>query len=778
MSSDFDSFLFEPRQCPPPIILTKEVMDSSLEILLRGKTLDIEYLYSKRGRLGIFERVPSVFNMSRFDEDSKLIKIRLAGVLRSVEVDTDDPMEIVQEGVQFVSDVSQLIPLMHKTMDILQEQTQSFAAILYFVTQAKNEIYQTPRRIVSRHYITNWSIRKNSTVAAYVAATKEAVMVKDVWVDHRFPLGIGHNDLRIKAVICSPILSSEQEILGVIEVSRRENNGPYTKDDLDLLLLICAWFGNVIYQKEQRVLKTHQYSTITSLIALCNKLTQIPDADMIIYDMLDLCLDKLNAKAGYYYTYVPHVEGLLTEVYEYDLVVPRLKRRKRILDSASGSVASYVAKTHEMVNIRDVAADKRFQETDAFMSDITLTTVLCKEILRKNKPVGILQINNKASNGVFLLQDEKLFNIIGTFLSFLLELIEMQQTKKHNMLMNELLRTTLIHHLRPCGACLNDLTSIVQTTGNSMHWKAKSWDWVPEWNREGCTENPKALCLMLRNVLTPSSVVKHKLQVLILTLNKIYHNISKEKCMGAFYTFQMAFCILIRNQDMFRFTDKVPVLIGALFSPFASMLHNSQVTRNKTKSLLKNQIYHELKTLLHCLSVCDNLPDTIHKEFDQELKSLMQVFDRPSTSLVSSANIDESMERYLKEMIEKRLAITSNMDLATKQIILLSSNYHLFVRHFNYVMNHIEENPRALDVFYSYLGQSRKPKQQYEEDKFEFIVRFIENVVQPQFETLVASFSNCSDVVEHCTKLKANFERAIAGEPIIDWKVEPEQRNG
>lgn len=74
-------------------------------------------------------------------------------------------------------------------MDILQEQTQSFAAILYFVTQAKNEIYQTPRRIVSRHYITNWSIRKNSTVAAYVAATKEAVMVKDVWVDHRFPLG-------------------------------------------------------------------------------------------------------------------------------------------------------------------------------------------------------------------------------------------------------------------------------------------------------------------------------------------------------------------------------------------------------------------------------------------------------------------------------------------------------------------------------------------------------------------------------------------------------------
>lgn len=170
---DFDTFLFEPPKRPPPILSSREEVDSFLSSL----------------------KIPTNQDNESFDQShdyDNLNNVRLQGIVRSTNSDTDNPVLILQEGIQFHSDASELLPLMHKTMDALEILTNSLTAILYFVTQARNEIYQTPRTVVSRHYVTNWGINKNSTLAAYVAATKLTVLVDDVWVDHRFPLGKCH----------------------------------------------------------------------------------------------------------------------------------------------------------------------------------------------------------------------------------------------------------------------------------------------------------------------------------------------------------------------------------------------------------------------------------------------------------------------------------------------------------------------------------------------------------------------------------------------------------
>lgn len=57
------------------------------------------------------------------------------------------------------------------------------------------EIYYSSTRLkTSRHKI-SWKMNKNSTIAAYVACTKEYVLLEDIIEDNRFPDGIGYKGL-------------------------------------------------------------------------------------------------------------------------------------------------------------------------------------------------------------------------------------------------------------------------------------------------------------------------------------------------------------------------------------------------------------------------------------------------------------------------------------------------------------------------------------------------------------------------------------------------------
>lgn len=66
---------------------------------------------------------------------------------------------------------------------------------LYLVDEASGEIYQEQAKVSGVRHRVNWKIEPEKTVAAYVAFTKEYVMIDDVLGDRRFPQGVGHTGL-------------------------------------------------------------------------------------------------------------------------------------------------------------------------------------------------------------------------------------------------------------------------------------------------------------------------------------------------------------------------------------------------------------------------------------------------------------------------------------------------------------------------------------------------------------------------------------------------------
>lgn len=147
---NFDKFLYEAPYYPSPMIIKHE--DISAFLLDLGKTTPVGSVHSihknedsynsysqiswpnSYSQMTDFKRNISTSSTlgsnKESDTSSKnptltqsqtdLNKDRVEGIQRVVEIDIGDPVLILQERVRFVSDVSQLLPLMYKTMDILK----------------------------------------------------------------------------------------------------------------------------------------------------------------------------------------------------------------------------------------------------------------------------------------------------------------------------------------------------------------------------------------------------------------------------------------------------------------------------------------------------------------------------------------------------------------------------------------------------------------------------------------------------------------------------------
>lgn len=63
---------------------------------------------------------------------------------------------------------------------------------LYMVDSSSNELYISPRYVLNGQHKVNWKITAGTTVAAYVAHTKEYIMSEEVLGDPRFPYGIDY----------------------------------------------------------------------------------------------------------------------------------------------------------------------------------------------------------------------------------------------------------------------------------------------------------------------------------------------------------------------------------------------------------------------------------------------------------------------------------------------------------------------------------------------------------------------------------------------------------
>lgn len=86
----------------------------------------------------------------------------------------------------------------------------------------------------------SYRVKKGVGIAGYVFGTGEPLLIEDVYDDPRFHPGFDRRTgYRTRSMLCAPIQSKDR-IIGVSQVINHQDGRPFTRDDLETLLLLCS----------------------------------------------------------------------------------------------------------------------------------------------------------------------------------------------------------------------------------------------------------------------------------------------------------------------------------------------------------------------------------------------------------------------------------------------------------------------------------------------------------------------------------------------------------
>jgi serine phosphatase RsbU (regulator of sigma subunit) len=98
----------------------------------------------------------------------------------------------------------------------------------------------TTKAVKFRHEDARSRIRMSRTILNTVMGTKEAILSADASTDSQFRMSESIVDFHIHSVMCAPLLDSDGEVLGVIQVDTTDPRRRFSRDDLDVLASVAC----------------------------------------------------------------------------------------------------------------------------------------------------------------------------------------------------------------------------------------------------------------------------------------------------------------------------------------------------------------------------------------------------------------------------------------------------------------------------------------------------------------------------------------------------------
>lgn len=185
-------------------------------------------------------RIPAIANGPHVINESSILSsysLTTGGYLRLL----GNPEAKLKALIDLSSNLSQLLTvelLLPKLLDCLM---RAFAladrAIVLLNDLEKNQLQVRGVRL--RDDESTISPPLSTTIINYALHHKQVVLSEDVQEDERFSLAESVASLRIRSVMCAPLLSATGELLGVIQIDTANIAGRFINSDLELLVCLA-----------------------------------------------------------------------------------------------------------------------------------------------------------------------------------------------------------------------------------------------------------------------------------------------------------------------------------------------------------------------------------------------------------------------------------------------------------------------------------------------------------------------------------------------------------
>ena len=97
-----------------------------------------------------------------------------------------------------------------------------------------------PKAIKYRRNEDTQSIKISRTIVNSVIASKQAVLSADAASDVRFEMSDSIVDFRIRSMMCAPLITGEDNALGVIQIDSLDSRNRFNREDLDVLASVAC----------------------------------------------------------------------------------------------------------------------------------------------------------------------------------------------------------------------------------------------------------------------------------------------------------------------------------------------------------------------------------------------------------------------------------------------------------------------------------------------------------------------------------------------------------
>jgi phosphoserine phosphatase RsbU/P len=185
-----------------------------------------------------------------------------------------------------------------------------------FVVMTSPEGRLLPRAFKQRHSKEEEGARLSRTIINEVVKLKQAILSADAATDARFELSQSIADFRIRSMMCAPLVTSEGNVLGVIQIDTLDQRARFNNDDLDVLASVASQAAFAVDNAQLHERQLKQQAVQADLDA-ARKVQQVllpshpPDVEG--YQFFDF-YEAANQVGGDFYDYVLLRDGRVAVV--------------------------------------------------------------------------------------------------------------------------------------------------------------------------------------------------------------------------------------------------------------------------------------------------------------------------------------------------------------------------------------------------------------------------------------------------------------------------------
>jgi phosphoserine phosphatase RsbU/P len=173
-----------------------------------------------------------------------------------------------------------------------------------------------PKVVKHRREQANETVRISRTIVNGVMASKEAILSADATSDARFDMAESIVDFQIRSMMCAPLIASDGQVLGVIQIDTLDRRSRFSREDLDVLASVACQAAFAI-ENAQLHEAAIRGEAIKRELNVAHEVLRgfLPAAPPKIeqYDFFDF-YEPANQLGGDYYDYIPLSEGRLAVV--------------------------------------------------------------------------------------------------------------------------------------------------------------------------------------------------------------------------------------------------------------------------------------------------------------------------------------------------------------------------------------------------------------------------------------------------------------------------------